>query len=296
MLTYKSIQELIDNAEKENARISDIVLSDQAEQMDSSKEEIYKNMAYSFSVMKESISAGINSQSKSPSGLSGGDAYKLKQAMDANRNIGGRIFTGMLARALAVSEVNACMGKIVAAPTAGSCGIIPAVLITLMEEKEIPEEKVIMGLFTAAGIGMVIANKATISGAEGGCQAECGSAAAMAAAAAVEMLGGSPQDVANACAIALKNMLGLVCDPVAGLVEVPCVKRNAAGASIALTAAELALAGIRSVIPPDEVIDAMRSVGESMPGTLKETAKGGLAATVTAKNIASGLKKGIRYC
>lgn len=294
MLTYKSIQELVDKAEEKNARISDIVLSDEAEQMALSEEDIYKNMAYKLSVMKESIAAGMNSQTKSHSGLSGGDAYRLKQAMDSNRNIGGRIFTGILARALAVSEVNACMGKIVAAPTAGSCGIIPAVLITLMEEKKIPEEKVVMSLFTAAGIGMIIASRATLSGAEGGCQAECGSAAAMAAAAAAEMLGGSPQETANACAIALKNMLGLVCDPVAGLVEVPCIKRNAAGASIALTAVEMALAGIRSVIPPDEVIDAMKSVGELMSNTLKETARGGLAATITAKNITNNLKKGIK--
>lgn len=294
MLTYKSIQELVENAVAENARISDVVLSDQAKQLALSKEEIYKNMAFNFAVMKESIAAGMSSQSKSHSGLSGGDAYKLRQAMDSNRSIGGRIFTGVLARALAVSEMNACMGRIVAAPTAGSCGILPAVLVTIMEEKKIPEEKAIMSLFTAAGIGMVIANKATISGAEGGCQAECGSASAMAAAAAVEMLGGSPYEAANACAIAIKNTLGLVCDPVAGLVEVPCVKRNAAGAANALTAAELALAGIKSVIPPDEVIDAMKSVGVSMPYTLKETAKGGLAATPTGKSIANNFKKGIK--
>ena len=189
----------------------------------------------------------------------------------------------MLQKAIAVSENNARMGRIVAAPTAGSCGIIPAVLITIAEEYNIPERKVIMALFTSAAIGMVIANRASISGAEGGCQAECGSASAMAACAAVEMMGGTPKMVSNACAIALKSVLGLVCDPVGGLVEVPCIKRNASGAANALTAAEMALAGVESVIPADEVIDAMRSIGNLMPGVLKETAEGGLAATPTAK-------------
>jgi L-serine dehydratase len=177
------------------------------------------------------------------------------------------------------------MGRIVAAPTAGSCGIIPAVLVTAMEERQLSEESVVDSMFTAAGIGMVIANRASISGAEGGCQAECGSASAMAAAALTELLGGSPAQAADACAIALKNTLGLVCDPVAGLVEIPCIKRNAAGAANALVAAELALAGIESVIPVDEVIDAMREIGAGMSDSLKETAKGGLAGTPTAKRL-----------
>ncbi|NLA58510.1 MAG: L-serine ammonia-lyase, iron-sulfur-dependent, subunit alpha, partial [Firmicutes bacterium] len=192
---------------------------------------------------------------------------------------------------LAVAEINASMGRIVAAPTAGSCGILPAALLTVMEEKNIPEDRVILGLFTAGGIGLVISKQATIAGAQGGCQAECGSAAAMAAAAIVEMVQGSPQQAAHACAIALKNVLGLVCDPVAGLVEVPCIKRNAMGVANALVAADLALAGIKSVIPADEVIEAMRSVGSSMPGALKETAEGGLATTPTGKQLAKELSR-----
>ena len=187
--------------------------------------------------------------------------------------------------ALAVADTNACMGKIVAAPTAGSCGIMPAAIVSIMNEKKIPIKNVVMSLFTASAIGLVIANKASIAGAEGGCQAECGAASAMAACALVEMCGGTPEMVGNACAIALKNILGLVCDPVAGLVEIPCIKRNAMGTANAFTAAELALAGIGSAIPPDEVIWAMKKVGDSMSSALKETGEGGLAATPTGKAL-----------
>ena len=193
----------------------------------------------------------------------------------------GSFFGNALTRALAVSEYNAAMGKIVAAPTAGSCGILPGTILSLLEERELPEEIAVMALFTAGAFGMVIATKASIAGAQGGCQAECGSASAMAAAALVEMAGGTPEMCGHACAIAIKNQLGLVCDPIAGLVEVPCVKRNAGGVACAFTAAELALAGIQSVIPVDEVIEAMREVGDAMPCALKETALGGLAATPT---------------
>jgi len=175
------------------------------------------------------------------------------------------------------------MGKIVAAPTAGSCGIIPAVLMTIAEERKIDDEQLVMALFTSSAFGMVIANKASISGAEGGCQAECGSASAMAAAALVELCGGTPVMSGHACAIAIKSVLGLVCDPVAGLVEIPCIKRNAMGAANAFVSAELALAGIESKIPVDEVIHAMKVVGDCMIPALKETAEGGLAATPTAK-------------
>jgi L-serine dehydratase len=177
------------------------------------------------------------------------------------------------------------MGKIVAAPTAGACGILPAGLLTMMDERGIDDERACMALITAGAIGMVIANEATISGAQGGCQAECGSAAAMTAGALVELAGGSNDMVAQACAIALKNQMGLVCDPVAGLVEVPCVKRNAGGVMCAICAADMALAGIKSVIPVDEVIGAMREVGESLPSALRETALGGLAATPTGISI-----------
>lgn len=186
-----------------------------------------------------------------------------------------------MARAIAASECNAAMGRIVAAPTAGSCGIIPGTVVSMLEEGRCTERDAVLALFTSGAFGMVIAKQAFIAGAQGGCQAECGSAAAMAAAALVELLGGTPEQSAHACAIAVKNQLGLVCDPVAGLVEIPCIKRNVAGIMIAFSAAEMAMAGIESKIPVDECIAAMREVGEALPKGLKETARGGLAATPT---------------
>ena len=286
MISYDSIQELVDKAKKKGKLISELVLEDQARQMEQPQEELFEQMRASLQVMAEAAAKGLTAVSKSASGLSGGDANKMRQAVDAGRSLSGKVLSETLAKALAIAEVNACMDRIVAAPTAGSCGIIPAVLLTLKEENNLAEDQVVMSLFTAAGLGMVIARKASISGAEGGCQAECGSAAAMAAAAAVELMGGTPQMCAHACAMALKSVLGLVCDPVAGLVEVPCVKRNASGAANALIAAEMALAGIESTIPVDEVIGAMKAIGDAMPKSLKETAEGGLAATPTAKKIA----------
>ncbi|MEO1814566.1 MAG: L-serine ammonia-lyase, iron-sulfur-dependent, subunit alpha [Acetobacterium sp.] len=286
MISYDSIQELVEKAKKKGKMISELVLEDQARQMERSQEELIEEMRKSLRVMAEAAAKGLTAVNKSASGLSGGDADKMKRAADTGRSLSGKVLSEILAKALAIAEVNACMGRIVAAPTAGSCGIIPAVLLTLQEENDLSEERVVMSLFTAAGLGMVIARKASISGAEGGCQAECGSAAAMAAAAAVELMGGSPQMCAHACAMALKSVLGLVCDPVAGLVEVPCVKRNASGAANALIAAEMALAGIESTIPVDEVIGAMKAIGDAMPKSLKETAEGGLADTLTAKKIA----------
>ncbi|HOJ09857.1 MAG TPA: L-serine ammonia-lyase, iron-sulfur-dependent, subunit alpha [Clostridiales bacterium] len=286
MLTYKSINEIVEAAEKEQKNISQIVIYEQSLQLNSSIDELYLKMSENLKVMKAAVEEGLASSQKSISGLSGGDAVKLKKHVDSGYNIGGKFFCNMLQKAIAIAETNAHMGRIVAAPTAGSCGIIPAVLLTIGEENDISEDKIIMSLFTSAAIGMVIANRASISGAEGGCQAECGSASAMAAGAAVEALGGTPKMISSACSIALKNVLGLVCDPVAGLVEVPCIKRNAMGAANALAAAEMALAGIESVIPADEVIDAMRSIGNLMPVILKETAEGGLAASPTARKLA----------
>ncbi len=231
-------------------------------------------------VMQHAVEAGVNPDLRSASGLTGGDGGRMLNYSKTG-GICGSFFNGAITKAIAVAEYNASMGKIVAAPTAGSCGILPAAILSFMEQKNLPEKEAIMALFTAGGIGIVIAKNATISGAEGGCQAECGSAAAMAAGALTEMAGGSPDMVAHACAIALKNELGLVCDPVAGLVEVPCIKRNAAGVSIALMASEMALAGIESKIPVDEVILSMKEIGASMPCSLRETALGGLASTPT---------------
>lgn len=285
MFKYDAVSELVAEAERSGKKISELVLDDQAAVCETSKEKLYKKMFKSFRIMQSSVEDGMEEDTRSVSGLTGGSAWKMKQQVDAGKNICGSLFGHAMTMALAVSETNACMGKIVAAPTAGSCGILPAVLLSVMEEKNIPEEDVVMSLFTASALGLVIANKASIAGAEGGCQAECGSASAMAAGALVEMCGGTPQMVADACAIAIKNILGLVCDPVAGLVEIPCIKRNAMGTANAFTAAELALAGITSAIPVDEVIWTMKKVGDSMAVTLKETGEGGLAATPTGKAL-----------
>ncbi|MDK2903949.1 MAG: L-serine dehydratase [Eubacteriaceae bacterium] len=289
MITYDSIQSLIDQAVLEGKLISQIVLIDKASQMEMTDKQLLKKMNDNLQVMKEAVLTGLESESKSVSGLSGGDAKKMMQSISAGRSIGGHLLSEVIAKALAVSEVNACMGRIVASPTAGSCGIIPGLLLTLKEVYGLNDEKVVMSLFTASGFGMVIAKNAGISGAEGGCQAECGSASAMAAAAAVELAGGTPEMCGHAVAFALKSVLGLVCDPVAGLVEVPCVKRNASGAANALVAAEMALAGIESKIPVDEVIIAMKAVGDALPASLKETAEGGLADTPTGKKLAESI-------
>lgn len=288
MLKYDSIQELVDAAISSNTSLGSLILKDQAEQMELSEEEIYARMDKSFEVMEQSVQKGYKKTLKSTSGLTGGDAYIMKEYAQTG-GICGSFMTGAMARAIAVSEYNAAMGKIVAAPTAGSCGIMPGCLVSLLEEKNIEREKIIHAMFTAAGFGIVIAKRASIAGAQGGCQAECGSAAAMAAAALVEIYGGSPAQSADACAIALKNQLGLVCDPVAGLVEIPCIKRNVAGVMIAFSAADMALAGISSKIPVDEVVDAMKEVGDALPCSLKETAKGGLANTPTGRKMTESI-------
>ena len=227
---------------------------------------------------------------RSASGLVGGDAALVEQSP---RPIVGGFLTQVIATALKTGECNACMRRIVAAPTAGSSGVLPAVLLPYQDAYRRSDDEMIQALYVAAGFGQVIAQRASISGAEGGCQAEVGSAAAMAAAALVHLHGGTPDQMAQACAIALKNLLGLVCDPVAGLVEVPCVKRNVIGAMDALACAELALAGVQSAIPCDEVIDAMRAVGAALPSALRETGTGGLAATPTGLKAAECLRSGI---
>jgi len=244
-----------------------------------------EEMRRTFRVMEESVASGIDPDLRSTSGLTGGTAYRMQQAVREGRTICGEVFGGALTRALAVSELNASMGRIVASPTAGSCGILPAAVLTIRDARGLDERTCVMSLFTASAVGMVIANNACLAGAQGGCQAECGSASAMAAAALVELAGGAPDMVANAVAIAIKNILGLVCDPVAGLVEIPCIKRNASGVANALCAAELALAGITSAIPADEVILTMKRVGDTMPAALRETAEGGLAMTPTGRRL-----------
>ena len=282
---YSSVASIVTAAEKSGLPISAIVLRQQAEQMEQTEESIYEHMRKNYQVMAECIEPGCNKDLKSTSGLAGGSAFKMRQISESGKSLTGSFLSGALYRALAVSELNAAMGRIVAAPTAGRCGILPAALLTMQEEKRIPERDCVMSLFTASAVGMVIANNASLAGAQGGCQAECGSAAAMAAAAIVELAGGTPKMAEHAIAIAIKNILGLVCDPVAGLVEIPCIKRNASGVAGAFVAAELALAGIESAIPADEVIWTMKKVGDAMSSTLKETAEGGLAATPTGRRL-----------
>ncbi len=280
MLQYMTIAELTSRAKEEGKTLSEMILADQSEQMELPTRELYGRMERSLTVMEEAVRAGMDPGLRSTSGLTGGDAAKMLSYAE-NGGMTGSFLNKAMARAIAVAEYNAAMGKIVAAPTAGSCGIIPGTVLSMLAEGRCTREQAVMALFTSGAVGMVIANKAVLAGAQGGCQAECGSAAAMAAAALVELCGGTPEQSENAVAIAIKNQLGLVCDPVAGLVEIPCIKRNVAGIMTAVSAAEMALAGIESKIPADECIAAMREVGESLPCALKETAQGGLAATPT---------------
>lgn len=284
MLEYDSIAAICEAAEQQQVTISALVLSDQAKQTEMPEEALYERMKNSLYVMQEAVREGKNPDLRSTSGLTGGDAARM-EAYAAGGGITGTFLNHAMARAVAVSEYNAAMGRIVASPTAGSCGILPGTVVTMLEEGRCDEHAAVMALFTAGAIGMVIAQKASIAGAQGGCQAECGSASAMAAAALVELAGGTPAQAAHACAMAIKNQLGLVCDPVAGLVEIPCIKRNVSGAAIAFTSAEMALAGVKSRIPVDECVLAMRQVGDMLPCSLKETSQAGLAATPTGLRL-----------
>ncbi len=285
MLKYDSIAELVQQAEQRGVKISELVLEDQAEAMEATQLELYEKMEIDLMVMVNSVKAGLEPDQRSMSGLTGGEGHRMMTYAEECGGLCGSLMNRAIARALAVAGCNASMGRIVAAPTAGSCGILPGCLVSLLEDRSFPEKDIILSMFTAGAIGMVVANRASIAGAQGGCQAECGSAAAMAAAALVELMGGTPAQCADACAIAISNQMGLVCDPVAGLVEIPCIKRNVSGLVIAFSSADLALAGIRAYIPADECLDAMRKVGDAMSDTLKETARGGLAATPTGLRL-----------
>lgn len=277
--------ELIDVCKKENISIWEYTIRTEMEKSELSREEIVEKMRKNLHVMLSSSSYAQDKEVRSVSGLIGGDAYRLRKYADNNNTLTGDFMVRAMARAISSSEVNAAMGRIVASPTAGSCGILPAVVISAAERLNKSEEDMINALFTASGVGIIIAKHATLAGAEGGCQAECGSAAAMGAAAVVEMMGGSPEQALDAAAMVLKNILGLICDPVAGLVEVPCAKRNIAGAVSALTMADVAMAGVRSKIPFDEVVWAMNNVGKQLPPELRETAQGGIAITPTAQKL-----------
>lgn len=264
------------------------ILADDMNDRQVPEEASFSLMAKMFRAMKDA-DAGYQSCARSSSGFVGCDGAKMERHLADGQALCGDYMGHVIARALKMGENNACMKRIVAAPTAGSCGVLPAVLLSYEEAEEVSEERMVEAMFVAAGIGQVIATRASISGAEGGCQAEIGSASGMAAGALTYLRGGSAKAIVHATAIALKNLLGLVCDPVGGLVEVPCVKRNVIGAVNAVAASEMAMAGITSVIPPDEVIDAMESVGRKIDASLRETGEGGLAATPTAKRLVAEL-------
>ncbi|MDO5708119.1 MAG: L-serine ammonia-lyase, iron-sulfur-dependent, subunit alpha [Andreesenia angusta] len=282
--------ELLKLAEEKNKKISELVLEREVELTGESPDNIRERLYESFGVMRSSANSGLDRAIESMGGIIGGDAKRLKEyAQGDNVNFCGPNLLIAAARALSCSEVNASMGRICAAPTAGSCGIVPAVITTAAEILDADKDLIVDGLLVAAGIGIIVQTNATVSGAEGGCQAECGAAAAMAAAGIVEMAGGSPETSFQAASIAFKNIMGLVCDPIAGLVEAPCAKRNASGATNAMLSADLALAGVSSVVPFDEVVDAMFEVGRSLPFELRETALGGIASTKTGKEITKNI-------
>ncbi|MFJ7939998.1 L-serine ammonia-lyase, iron-sulfur-dependent, subunit alpha [Peribacillus sp. NPDC096622] len=281
---FRNVAELVELAESKQKKISTLMIEQEMEVTGKSREEIIRQMGVNLDVMEQAVEKGLQGV-RSVSGLTGGDAVLLQNYIKSGNSLSGELLLDAVSKAVATNEVNAAMGTICATPTAGSAGVVPGTLFAVQNKLKPNRDQKIEFLFTAGAFGFVVANNASISGAAGGCQAEVGSASGMAAAAIVEMAGGTPAQSAEAMAITLKNMLGLVCDPVAGLVEVPCVKRNAMGAANAMVAADMALAGITSRIPCDEVIDAMYKIGQTMPSALRETAQGGLAATPTGREL-----------
>lgn len=284
-MRFRTIKQMVEICEQEGLTFGSLMLQEQAKQAGQSEDEQFAIMAKYYEIMKEAVHKGLTEDTTSRSGLVGLDAQRVQKRVSAgDASLGGDAGTAM-AYALAVSEVNASMGRIIATPTAGSCGIIPGVFVSSQERFGWDDKHMTMGLFSAGAIGYVIANNSFVSGAEGGCQAEVGSAIGMAAGSLVELRGGTPAQAAHAVGLALKNTLGLICDPVGGLVEIPCIVRNGFGAVTALAAADMAMAGVRSVIPSDEVIQVMLEVGAAMPEKHRETAQGGLAQTPTGKQI-----------
>lgn len=283
---YNSIADILEQSDKK--AFWEIAMEADMESRDVSRDESRQQMKQMLAAMKAADRSYEGSR-KSSSGLSGGDGKLLEEYNRAGKNLCGDFLGKVMERAVKMGESNACMKRIVAAPTAGSCGVIPAVLLSYEEYGKVPEDGLINALYVAAGIGKVIGENASIAGASGGCQAEIGTASAMAAGALAYLQGGDNETIANAMALALKNMLGLACDPVGGLVEVPCVKRNSHGAVNAVSSAQMALAGVRSAISPDDVIDSMRRIGNEMPASLKETGKGGLATSESARRICGGM-------
>jgi L-serine dehydratase len=286
-MAYASFTEL--SADAHNAgSLSAAAVAREAEESAQDPSLVRARMAETLGVMREAVATGLTGEVRSRSGLVGGDARMVAES--AAGPVEG-VFAATVAAALATVEVNAAMGRIVAAPTGGASGVLPAVLLTVGAERGVSDDALVDALFTAAAIGGIIAARATLSGAAGGCQAEVGSGAAMAAAAATQLCGGTPDQIGHAAALALQGLMGLVCDPVAGLVEVPCVYRNATGAAVALAASQMAVAGVRFPIPLDEVIDAQSMVGSSIPPSLRETARGGLAITKTGRRLTENIQE-----
>lgn len=285
MNSLKKILDSFSSAED----IADFMIFYEMKKRGISEDEIISSMRRSLEVMKRSIDDGLNERFVKKGYLVRGNSAKVLERIRKGKAISGNILSKMIAYSLAVAETNGSMGRIVACPTAGASGIVPGTLIAFAEEKDINEDKIIKALIASSAIGIVVAKRATIAGAEGGCQAECGTAAAMAASGLVYLMQGTAEDFSNAASLALKNSLGLVCDPVAGLVQVPCIKRNAVMTANALSSAEMALSGIGSEIPFDEIVDAMKEIGSRMPQEYRETSKGGLAMTKTGRKIAEDL-------
>lgn len=277
-----TLKEIIVEASEKRKKVSDLIIEAEAQALEKTPQEVIEQMTGYWNIMKAGIEKGLETDVRSVSGLTGGDAKKYHQN---HKGLLGEVAKNSVAYSMSMAEINASMGKIVATPTAGSCGILPGVLLAVSQAHSIEDEKVVRSLFTAAYVGKVIAEKGTVAGAEGGCQAECGSAAAMACAAVIELLGDDFEAILHGVAISLNSIMGLVCDPVAGLVEVPCIIRNGSCATTAIMAADLALAGVKSVIPADEVIVAMAEVGQLIPQELRETSMAGLANTPTARSI-----------
>lgn len=287
-MAFGALEKIVQECEKTGLELWEVIMREDLRERDASEEESMEKMRTLYQAMRDA-DAGYDKDMRSASRLVGGEGYKLQQAVENGNTICGSFIGRVMTRAMKMGECNACMRRIVAAPTAGSCGVIPAVFLTYQEEFGESEERMLQAMYVAAGIGQVIASRASISGAEGGCQAEIGSASAMAAGAVAWLRTGDAVCAMHGAAIAMKGLLGLACDPVAGLVEVPCVKRNVIGAVNALTSADMACAGIRSVIPPDEVFDAMADIGKLLPSSLRETGEGGLAATPRGRQIARDL-------
>lgn len=284
-MDFKTGKELLELCNKHEMSISEVMMQRETDLTEASMEEIYKRMEKALSIMRESSHKPLKEPVKSIGGLIGGEAEKLEKRRLLGTSICGNVLAKAITYAMAVLEVNTSMGLIVAAPTAGSSGIVPGLVLSLQEEYGLSDEQVIHGLFTASAVGYLAMRNATVAGAVGGCQAEVGVASAMAAASAVELMGGTPKQCLNAASTAIMNLLGLVCDPIGGLVECPCQSRNAAGTANALTCAEIALSGIGQLIPLDEMLDTMLSVGRGLPYELRETALGGCAATATGCSL-----------